>query len=113
LIIITFIAVGGETANFRKLRRIVDEEADFLAVVLSKMLFYYLERLIHVLANGGGRRNDNVFAPAVTPVEFAHRLDVGVGLARAGFHLRSQVEAAIEGIGGLYLTCPLNGADML
>ena len=86
-------AVRRKAVNFRQSVGIVDEKADFLVVFARKMLLRGLERFIDALADGDGRHNDDELAPAVALVQLIHRFDVGIGLARAGFHLDGKIDA--------------------
>ena len=64
--------------------------------MLHKMLRRHLESLIHALADGDARHDDDKLAPAVTPVQLKNRLYVNVGLARPRLHLHIE-RAASEG----------------
>ena len=83
--------VRRKAVNFRELGRIVDEEPDLLAVFLCKMLLRHLKGLINTLADSNARHDHDEFAPAVVLVQLIHGLDVGIGLADAGFHLNGQI----------------------
>ena len=91
-------AVGGEAVNLRELGGVVDEVAYPLAVLLGEVLLRDLEGLVHTLPDGHGGHDDDELAPPVTLVQLVHGLDVGVGLAYAGFHLHGEVVAAFQGL---------------
>lgn len=57
------------------------------------MLLCGLERFIDAFADSDGRHDDDELAPAVTLVQLIHRFDVGIGFARAGFHLDGKIDA--------------------
>ena len=80
-----------KAVNFRELGRIVDEEPDLLAVFLRKMLLRHLKGLINALADGNARHDHDELAPTIVLVQLIHGLDVGIGLADAGFHFNRQI----------------------
>ena len=84
-------AIRRKAVNFRELGRIVDEEPDLLAVFLRKMLLRHLKGLINALADGDARHDHDELAPTIVLVQFIHGLDVGIGLADAGFHFNRQI----------------------
>ena len=55
------------------------------------MLLRHLKGLINALADGDARHDHDEFAPTIVLVQLIHRLDVGIGLANAGFHFNRQV----------------------
>ena len=73
------------------------------------MLLRHLKGLINTLADGNTRHDHDEFAPTVVLVQFIHGLDVGIGLADAGFHFNRQIIATfqlvrrLDLIGTLYL----------
>ena len=75
-----------------KLFRVVDEIAHTLAIVFEEMFRRHLERLLNTLTNGDTRNDDNELAPAVSLVQFEHRFDVAVGLARSSLHLDVEID---------------------
>lgn len=46
------------------------------------------------LPNSNARHDDNELAPAIALVQLEHRLDIAVGLTRAGFHLDIEIDPA-------------------
>ena len=86
-------AVGCKAVYLCQAVGIVDKKADFLVVFARKMLLRGLERFIDALADGDGRHNDDELAPAVALVQLIHRFDIGIGLARSGFHLDGKIDA--------------------
>ena len=86
-------AVGCKAVYLRQAVRIVDKKADFLVVFACKMLLCGLERFIDAFADGDGRHDDDKLAPAVALVQLIHRFDIGIGLARSGFHLDGKIDA--------------------
>ena len=50
------------------------------------------KRLLHALADGDARHDDDELAPAVALVQLEDRLDVAVGLAGAGLHLDVEID---------------------
>ena len=73
------------------------------------MLLRHLKGLINTLADGNARHDHNELAPAVVLVQLIHGLDVGIGLADAGFHFNRQIITTfqlirrLDLIGTLYL----------
>ena len=55
------------------------------------MLLRHLKGLINALADGDARHDHDEFAPTIVLVQFIHGLDVGIGLADAGFHFNRQI----------------------
>ena len=55
------------------------------------MILRHLKGLINALADGNARHDHDEFAPAVVLVQLIHGLDVGIGLADAGFHFNRQI----------------------
>ena len=86
-------AVGRKAVNFCQPIGIVDKKADFLIIFARKMLLRGLERFIDAFADGDGRHDDDKLAPAVALVQLIHRFDIGIGLARSGFHLDGKIDA--------------------
>ena len=95
--------VRRKTVNLGELGGIVDEEADFLSIFLRKMLLRHLKGLIDALADGNARHDHDKLAPTVVLVQLVHGLDIGIGLADAGFHLNRQIIAAFQFLRGLDL----------
>ena len=60
------------------------------------MLLRHLKGLINALADGNARHDHNELAPTVVLVQFVHGLNVGIGLADAGFHLNGQIVASFQ-----------------
>ncbi len=78
------------------------------------MLRHTAETLLHALADGDARHHDDELAPAVAAVQFVHRLDVGVGLARTRLHLYGQRKAvALQSVNGPQALGHLYGADVV
>ena len=71
------------------------------------MILRHLKGLINTLADGNARHDHNELAPAVVLVQLIHGLDVGIGLADAGFNRQIittfQLVRRLELIGALYL----------
>ena len=105
--------VRSKAVNLGKLRGVVNEEADFLAVLLRKMLLRHLKRLIHPLAYSHARHHHDELAPAVVLVQFVHGFDIGVGLADTSFHFDGQIEPTLQPSGRLYLIGSLDFLNML
>ena len=55
------------------------------------MRFKHLETFCDAFADGDTRHDDNKLAPAITFVQFEHRLDIDISLAGAGFHFNVKV----------------------
>ena len=55
------------------------------------MLLRHLKRFIYALADGNARHDHDEFAPTIVLVQLIHGLDVGIGLADAGFHFNRQI----------------------
>ena len=55
------------------------------------MLLRHLKRFIDALADGNARHDHDEFAPTIVLVQLIHGLDVGIGLADAGFHFNRQI----------------------
>ncbi len=72
------------------------------------MVLRNLKGLVHALANGDGRHDNDELRPAVVLVQFIHRLDVGVGLADTRFHLNRQIVATFQSLGRLQQIAALN-----
>ena len=89
-------AVRRKAVNFRKLRRVVDEETNLLAVFLRKMLLRHLKGLIDALTDGNAWHDHDEFAPTIMLVQLIHGLDVGIGLANARLHFNRQVIATFQ-----------------
>lgn len=85
--------VRRKAVYFRQAVGIVDEKTDFLIIFARKMLLCGLERFIDAFADGDGRHDDDKLAPAIALVQLVHRFDVGIGLARTGFHLDGEIDA--------------------
>ena len=105
-------AVRSEAVDFGKLRGVIDEEADFLTVILRKVILRDLKGFIHALADGDARYNHDEFAPAETLVQLEHGFDVGIGFANACFHLDGEVVFAFEVWGRRELIGALNAVDV-
>ena len=65
---------------------IVDEEADFLSVMLHKVFLSIFKTLVNALADCDRRNYDNEFAPTVSLVQLVHGLCVNIGLTSSCFH---------------------------
>ena len=74
---------------------IIDAPADFLAVMLHKMVFEHAERFCYALADCNTRHHNNELAPAILLVELKHRLDVDVCLTGAGLHFDVKIYHAM------------------
>ncbi len=85
--------VRRKVVNFGKLRGIVDECGDFLAVFLGEMLLRHHEGFIDAFTDCHARHNHNEFRPAVMLVQFKNGFDIGIGLADAGFHFDGEIVA--------------------
>ena len=90
--------VRGKALQIVELLRVVDEVAGALAVLLQEVLRHDLEGFQHPFADGDARHHDDELAPAVALVQLEHRLDVAVGLARAGLHLDVEIDVAHRGL---------------
>ena len=88
--------IRSKTVNLGELRGIINEVADFLSVILGKMLLRHLERLINTLTNSYAWYNYDKFAPAVPLVKLVHGLDICIGFADTCFHLNGQVKTAYK-----------------
>lgn len=106
-------AVRRKAVNFCELGRIIDEEPDFLAVFLCKMLLCYLKGFINVLADGDARHDHDELAPAVVLVQLVHGFDIGIGLADAGLHFNRQVVTTFQLVRRLELIGSLHLLQML
>ena len=77
------------------------------------MLLRHLKGLINTLADGSARHDHDELAPAVMFVQLIHRLDVGIGLADAGFHFNRQIITTFQLIRRLDLIGTLHLLQML
>ena len=89
-------AIRSKAVNLCELCRIVDEEANLLAVFLSKVFLRHLEGLVDAFTDSNRWNNNDELAPAVVLVQLIHRFDVGVCFADAGLHLNGQVESPFQ-----------------
>ena len=107
-------AIRGKVVHFGQLVRGVGEKANFLAVLIGKMLLGRFQRFGHALPDGHRGHHYNKFAPAVAAVELVHGFDVGVSFASAGLHLDGQVDAGIgQSIGWFQIVTDLHRAQVL
>ena len=77
--------------NLLQVRTVIDEPFGFFAVVFKEMRFKHLETFGDAFADGDTRHDDNKLAPAITFVQFEHRLDIDIRLAGTGFHFDVKV----------------------
>ena len=86
-------AVTGKGIDLLQPRRIVDEEVDLALVDSGEVFLRDLKGLVHALADGDRRHDDDELHPSVPLVEFVDGLDVGVGFADARLHFDRKVES--------------------
>ena len=79
--------VAAELVKLLQVAAVIDEPAGFLAVILHEVFLKHVETLGHTLADGYAGHHNDEFAPAEAAVEFKHRFDIDIGLARTRFHL--------------------------
>ena len=75
-----------------------------------------LKGLLHALTDRNGGNDHDELAPAVLPVQLEHRLDVDIGLARAGLHLNIQTappQAFDKGCGEPDVVLALQGLNVV
>ena len=77
------------------------------------MILRHLKGLINTLADGNARHDHDELAPAVMLVQLIHGLNVGIGLADAGFHFNRQIITTFQLIRWLYLIRALYLLQML
>lgn len=75
-----------KAVDLSKLRGVIDEETNLLAVFLCKMFLSHLKGFVDALADCDARHNHNELTPTVVFVQLIHGLDVGIGLADTGLH---------------------------
>ena len=76
------------------------------------MLLRHLKGLINALANGNARHDHDELAPTVMLVQLIHGLDVGIGLADAGFHFNRQIITTFQLVRRLDLISALHLLQM-
>ena len=86
--------VAGKRIKLIEVRAVVDEVPRLLAVMLHKVVFCHLKRLLDALADGDRRHHYDELRPTVTLVQLKHCLDVDVSLAGTGLHLNIQTAPA-------------------
>ena len=102
-----------KTVDLRQLGGVIDEKAHFLAVFFGKMLLRHLKGFVYTLADGNAGHDHDELTPTIGTVQLVHGLDIGIGLADAGFHLDGQVIATFQVRGRLELIRPLHLPQIL
>ena len=88
-------AVLRELVELLQVAAVIHKPASLFAVMLHEVVFEHTETLSHALTNGDARHHHDKLAPAITAVEFKHRLDVNVGLTRTCFHLDVEAHTSL------------------
>ena len=80
------------------------------------MVFGNLEGFLHPLTDSNARYYDNELCPAISFVEFKHRLDIDISLSCAGFHLNIECdtpEVVAQCGGDIDIVGSLNGLQVI
>ena len=86
--------IAGKLVQQPQVGTVVDEEVSRLVVFFAEMRRRVLECALDPLADGDAGHDDDVFRPAITPMQLEDGLDIDVGLARASLHLDVQRTSA-------------------
>ncbi|GFI58791.1 hypothetical protein IMSAG025_02255 [Muribaculaceae bacterium] len=106
-----------ELVELIEIRAVIDEPTCFLSILLHEVFLQHTERLCHTLTYGNTWHNYNELGPAVEFVKLKHRLNIDVGLSRAGFHLDIEVDGTEsvnlgQRFGKRYTCQSLNGMEV-